>query len=407
MRLVQTASSVNLLKNLDKLQPYPFERLRALFAGAQHTGDLTHINLSIGEPKHPTPDLIKQALIDNLDGLSVYPGTQGLPVLRKAISDWILRRFDALVDPETQILPILGSREALFSFAQVVLDGCEPGSHVAFPNPFYQIYEGATFLGGASPVFVNIEPETGLSNFHALSPDILAKTRLMYVCSPNNPTGAVYSLEDWQKLFDLADEHNIVIASDECYSEIYLDGTAAPIGGLEAASRLGRSDYNNLVVFSSLSKRSNAPGLRSGYVAGDADLIKSFLRYRTYHGSAMSTTIQMASVAAWNDEEHVAENRRLYTEKFKAFSAILEGQLELHIPPAGFYFWADVGQSDTAFVKTLFEQAHVTLLPGSFLGREVDGHNPGANHVRIALVASLDECNEAANRIANQIKNIL
>lgn len=398
---------MNSLKNLDKLQPYPFERLKALFAGTQHTGGLTHVNLSIGEPKHPTPALIKQALIDNLDGLSVYPGTQGLPVLRKAISEWILRRFDALVDPETQVLPILGSREALFSFAQVVLDGCENDSHVVFPNPFYQIYEGATFLGGASPVFVNIDPASGLSNFHALSPDVLAKTKLMYVCSPNNPTGAVYSLEDWQKLFDLADEYNIVIASDECYSEIYLDGTAAPIGGLEAASRLGRSDYNNLIVFSSLSKRSNAPGLRSGYVAGDAELINAFLRYRTYHGSAMSTTIQMASVAAWNDEEHVAENRRLYTEKFKAFSAILEGKLELHIPPAGFYFWADVGQSDTAFAKRLFEQAHVTLLPGSFLGREVNGFNPGSNHVRIALVASLAECNEAACRIAQQIKNSL
>ncbi|MGV3469014.1 succinyldiaminopimelate transaminase [Limnobacter sp.] len=392
---------MNRLKNLDKLQPYPFERLRALFMDAQHTGGLTHINLSIGEPKHPTPELIKQALIDNLDGLAVYPGTQGLPVLRKAISDWILRRFDALIDPDTQVLPILGSREALFSFAQVVLDGCEVGSHVVFPNPFYQIYEGATFLGGAEPVFVNIDPTSGLSDFHALSPDVLAKTKLMYVCSPNNPTGSVYSLEDWQKLFDLADEYNIVIASDECYSEIYLDGTAAPIGGLEAASRLGRSDYNNLIVFSSLSKRSNAPGLRSGFVAGDAELIKSFLRYRTYHGSAMSTTIQMASLAAWNDEAHVAENRRLYSEKFKSFSAILEGKLKLHIPPAGFYFWADVNQSDTAFAKRLFEQAHVTLLPGSYLGREVNGLNPGSNHVRIALVASLAECNEAANRIKN------
>lgn len=391
------------LKNLEKLQPYPFERLRVLFAGAQHSGGLSHVNLSIGEPKHPTPELIKQALIDNLDGLAVYPGTHGLPVLRKAITDWILRRFDALVDPETQVLPILGSREALFSFAQVVLDGCDSESHVAFPNPFYQIYEGATFLGGASPVFVNIDASTGLPDFQELSPDVLAKIRLMYVCSPNNPTGAVYSLEDWQKLFDLADEYNIVIASDECYSEIYMDGTAAPIGGLEAASRLGRSDYNNLIVFSSLSKRSNAPGLRSGYVAGDADLIKAFLRYRTYHGSAMSVAIQMASVAAWNDEEHVAENRRLYTEKFKSFSAILDGKLELHIPPAGFYFWADLKQSDTVFAKTLFEQAHVTLLPGSFLGREVNGHNPGANHVRIALVASLEQCNEAANRIAKRI----
>lgn len=389
------------MKNLDKLQPYPFERLRALFAGVQHTEGLQHVNLSIGEPKHPTPQLIKQALIDNLDGLAVYPGTQGLPILRTAISNWILRRFDALVDPETQVLPVLGSREALFSFAQVVLDGCAVGSHVAFPNPFYQIYEGATFLGGASPVFVNIDKTTGLPDFLTLEPDVLAKTRLIYVCSPNNPTGAVYSLEAWKTLFDLADKYNIVIASDECYSEIYLDGTAAPIGGLEAACRLGRSNYNNLLVFSSLSKRSNSPGLRSGYVAGDADLIKGFLRYRTYHGSAMSSTIQMASVAAWNDEEHVTENRRLYTEKFKAFKAILDNKLELNIPPAGFYFWANVGQSDTQFAKTLFQKMHVTVLPGSFLGREVNGQNPGSNCVRIALVASLAECNEAAERIKN------
>ena len=389
------------MKNLDKLHTYPFERLRALFSGLSHTGELEHVNLSIGEPKHPTPELIKSALIEHLDGLAVYPGTQGLPALRQAISKWILRRFDAQVDPETQVLPILGSREALFSFAQVVLDGCPDDSLVAFPNPFYQIYEGATFLGGAQPVFVNIDPQTGLSNFHALSADTLSKIKLMYVCSPNNPTGAVYTLEDWRNLFDLADEYNIVIASDECYSEIYMDGTEAPIGGLEAASRLGRSDYNNLMVFSSLSKRSNAPGLRSGYVSGDADLIKAFLRYRTYHGSAMSTTIQMASVAAWNDEEHVQENRRLYTEKFKSFSAILEGTLELTIPPAGFYFWANVRQSDTEFAKRLFQDAHVTVLPGSFLGRTEQGINPGENYVRIALVASLNQCNEAAHRIKN------
>ena len=391
------------MKNLDKLQPYPFERLRSLFAGLVHNAGLEHINLSIGEPKHPTPELIKTALVNHLDGLAAYPGTQGLASLRQAISGWILRRFDAQVDPETQVLPILGSREALFSFAQVVLDNCPSDSLVAFPNPFYQIYEGATFLGGAQPLYVNIDPETGLSNFHALSADTLAKTKLMYVCSPNNPTGAVYTLENWKNLFDLADEYNIVIASDECYSEIYLDGTDAPIGGLEAASRLGRSDYNNLVVFSSLSKRSNAPGLRSGYVAGDAELIKSFLRYRTYHGSAMSTTIQMASIAAWNDEEHVKENRRLYTEKFKSFSAILEGTLALSIPPAGFYFWANVHQSDTDFARKLFQQAHVTVLPGSFLGRTEQGTNPGENHVRIALVASSAQCTEAAHRIKNTL----
>ena len=394
---------------LSALQPYPFEKLAALKDGITPPASLEHIPLSIGEPKHTPPTFALEALSNNLNTLTQYPLTKGLPELRQAISTWANTRFklNSALDFESQALPVAGTREALFAFTQAIIDRTQKAPKVLMPNPFYQIYEGATFLGGASPVFVNIDPASGLSNFHALSPDVLAKTKLMYVCSPNNPTGAVYSLEDWQKLFDLADEYNIVIASDECYSEIYLDGTAAPIGGLEAASRLGRSDYNNLIVFSSLSKRSNAPGLRSGYVAGDAELIKAFLRYRTYHGSAMSTTIQMASVAAWNDEEHVAENRRLYTEKFKAFSAILEGKLELHIPPAGFYFWADVGQSDTAFAKRLFEQAHVTLLPGSFLGREVNGFNPGSNHVRIALVASLAECNEAAGRIAQQIKNSL
>jgi N-succinyldiaminopimelate aminotransferase len=389
------------MRNLDKLQPYPFERLRALFEKSKHTLGLSHINLSIGEPKHHTPELIKNAIINHLDGLSIYPSTHGLPLLRQTISNWIIRRFDALVDPETQILPILGSREALFSFAQVVLDGCGPDTKVAIPNPFYQIYEGAAFLGGANPVFVNIDKITLLPDYHSLSPEVLAKTRLMYVCSPNNPTGAVYSLEDWKKLFDLADQYGIVIASDECYSEIYLEGNEPPIGGLEAASRLGRSDYNNLIVFSSLSKRSNAPGLRSGYVAGDAALIKSFLRYRTYHGSAMSITVQMASIAAWNDENHVIENRQLYTEKFNAFNVAFQDTLPLQIPPAGFYFWLDIRQSDVTFAKTLYEKANVTLLPGSFLGREVNGVNPGANHVRIALVASLDECREAALRIKN------
>ncbi|HEY1058660.1 MAG TPA: succinyldiaminopimelate transaminase [Limnobacter sp.] len=387
------------VKNLQKLQPYPFERLRALFNGVQHTGGLSHVNLSIGEPKHPTPELIKQALINNMEGLAVYPGTQGLPAIRNTIAQWILKRFDAQVNPDTQVLPILGSREALFAFAQVVLDGCAAGSKVVFPNPFYQIYEGATFLGGAEPVFVNIDQGTGLPDFASLNVETLAATRLMYVCSPNNPTGAVYTLDDWQRLFDLADEHDFVIASDECYSEIYLNENNPPIGALEAAARLGRSDFNNLVVFSSLSKRSNAPGLRSGYVAGDADLMADFLRYRTYHGSAMSTTIQAASVAAWSDEAHVAENRRLYREKFESFKAIVGDKLPLNIPPAGFYFWVKVPGSDTDFAKMLFEQAHITVLPGSYLGRTHQGHNPGDGYIRIALVASKAECDEAARRI--------
>ena len=387
------------LKNLDKLQPYPFERLRALLAGVEHTGGLAHINLSIGEPKHPTPEIVCAALRDNLQGLASYPGTQGLPELRQAISKWVLNRFDALVDPETQVLPVLGSREALFSFAQVVLDGCPSDAKVAFPNPFYQIYEGAAFLGNATPVFVNIDAHTGLPNFHALDPATLDQVELLYVCSPNNPTGAVLSIEAWQDLFDLADKHNFVIASDECYSEIYLDELNPPVGGLEAASRLGRSDFNNLVVFSSLSKRSNAPGLRSGYVAGDAELIKKFLKYRTYHGSAMSNTIQKASVAAWGDEKHVVENRTQYRAKFNALQPLLQDVLHTHIPTAGFYFWAQVPGSDTAFAKKLFQEQHVTVLPGSFLGRECQGINPGEGHVRIALVAPLQDCIEAAQRI--------
>ena len=389
------------VNNLDKLKPYPFERLRELLAGVHHTAGLSHINLSIGEPKHPTPELIKKALCDNLDGLAIYPGTQGLPATRQAIADWIKKRFGAQINPETQVLPILGSREALFSFAQVALDGCQPNTHVVFPNPFYQIYEGAAFLGGAEPVFVNIKPETGLPDFSQLDTNTLSKTKLLYVCSPNNPTGAVYTLNDWQRLFDMADAHNIIIGSDECYSEIYLDENQPPMGALEAAALLGRTDFNNILVFSSLSKRSNAPGLRSGYVAGDAHLIKRFLRYRTYHGSAMSTTVQAASIAAWNDETHVQENRRLYREKFHAFKRILDGTLDLHIPQAGFYFWAKINGSDTALVKTLFEQAHITALPGSFLSRPSNGKNPGDGHIRIALVASLAECEEAAHRIAH------
>ncbi|MFN4328171.1 MAG: succinyldiaminopimelate transaminase [Limnobacter sp.] len=387
------------MKNIDKLQPYPFERLRALFAGAVHDGGLAHINLSIGEPKHPTPALLKQALVDNLDGLAVYPGTQGLLEIRQTLAQWIDRRFGATVNPDTQVLPILGSREALFAFAQVVLDGAEAGSKVLFPNPFYQIYEGATFLGGAEPVFVNIHPDTGLPDFSTVSPNTWSQTKLLYVCSPNNPTGAVYTLADWEKLFDLIDEFDIVLASDECYSEIYLNEDEPPIGALEAAARLGRSEFKNIVVFSSLSKRSNAPGLRSGFVAGDSDLIGRFLRYRTYHGSAMSTTVQAASVAAWKDEAHVADNRAQYRAKFESFQHILGESLPLSIPKAGFYFWVKVPGSDTDFAKRLFQEAHITVLPGSFLGRTQDGINPGDGHIRIALVASKQECDEAAHRI--------
>lgn len=392
------------MSSIDLLKPYPFQRLRELFKGVVANPELRPINLSIGEPKHPTPQILKNAMSSALDGLAVYPATQGLPELRQCLSDWIYRRFDARVDVETQVLPVLGSREALFSFTQVVLDDAVAQDLVAFPNPFYQIYEGASFLGGATPLYLNIHPETGLPDWKAITSEQWNQVKLLFVCSPNNPTGSVISLEQWQMLFDLANEHDFVIASDECYSEIYLDEQSPPIGALEAAVRLGRSDFNNLVVFSSLSKRSNAPGLRSGYVAGDAEWIERFLKYRTYHGSAMSTVVQQASIAAWNDEAHVIENRALYRAKFETVKPILEQAFEVHIPQAGFYIWLNVSFDDKAFAKQLFHQQNVTVLPGSFLGRDIPQGNPGTGYLRIALVASLDECTEAAHRIVAQAK---
>lgn len=395
------------MSSIDLLKPYPFQRLRELFDGITPNSELKPVNLSIGEPKHPTPQIIKDALVNSLDGLAVYPGTQGLPELRECLARWIERRFDARVDPNTQVLPVLGSREALFSFAQVVLDEAQPEDLVAFPNPFYQIYEGASFLGGATPLYLNIQAESGLPDWDALTPAELARIKLMFVCSPNNPTGSVISLAQWQQLFDLASEYDFVIASDECYSEIYQDESDPPIGALEAASRLGRSDFDNLVVFSSLSKRSNAPGLRSGYVAGDADLLSRFLKYRTYHGSAMSTVVQAASIAAWNDESHVTENRALYRAKFEAVKSILGQAFEVHIPPAGFYIWLHVNCDDKTFAQALLEKQNVTVLPGSFLGRDTPSGNPGHGYLRIALVAPLEDCVEAAQRIVAQAKHTI
>ena len=362
---------------LDKLQPYPFEKLRALLAGITPDPKRKPINLSIGEPKHPTPALVKDALARSLDGLSVYPATKGLPELRHAISAWLSRRYGIPApDPETQVLPVNGTREALFSFAQTVL---APGDRVVTPNPFYQIYEGAALLAGATPVYGEPEDWEGV--------------RLLYVCSPANPTGKVVSLEDWKRLFALADRHGFVIASDECYSEIYFH--QPPVGALQAAFQLGRTGYKNLVVFSSLSKRSNCPGMRSGFAAGDAELLKQFLLYRTYHGSAMSLAVQQASIAAWGDEKHVEENRRLYADKFKAVLPILQAPM----PDGGFYVWMRTPIDDAEFVRRLHEQQNVLVVPGSFLGREAAGHNPGRNHVRVALVAPLEDCVEAAHRM--------
>ena len=383
---------------LERLQPYPFERLRALFAGISPNSGLSPVNLSIGEPKHPTPDVLKNALKEHLDGLAVYPATLGLPELRQAISGWISRRYGIAASAETQVLPALGSREALFSFAQVVLDPAESDALVVSPNPFYQIYEGAALLGGAQPHYLPLQ-SSGQCDYAAVPAAIWQKTRLVYVCTPGNPTGAVLSQQQWNVLFEASDRYGFVIAADECYSEIYLDENNPPLGALQASVAAGRPDFRRLVVFSSLSKRSNAPGLRSGFVAGDENLLKQFLKYRTYHGSAMSTTVQLASAAAWNDDEHVRENRSQYLSKFKAMLPLLQKRFEVGMPEAGFYLWLKVPGCDQRFCQLALQQMNVTLLPGSFLARTVDGVNPGAGFVRIALVAPLQDCITAAERL--------
>ncbi len=396
---------------LQHLQPYPFERLRQLFAGVTPPADLRPISLGIGEPRHDTPEFIKTSLCDNLAGLANYPATAGDLRLRQACSDWMQRRYGIAVDAATQILPVNGSREALFSFAQTIIDPTQPGATVLCPNPFYQIYEDATLLAGAQPYFVPSDPARNFAvDWDSVPDEVWARTQLIYVCSPGNPTGAVMPLSEWEKLFALSDRHGFVIASDECYSEIYFRAEA-PLGGLEAAVQLGRSDYRNLVAFTSLSKRSNVPGLRSGFVAGDAKLLKSFLLYRTYHGGAMGLPIQHASIAAWSDEAHVEHNRQLYRDKFAAVMPILEPVMDVRLPDAGFYLWPRIpdalGMTDTEFAQALYAQNHVTVLPGSYLARDARGHNPGAQRVRLALVAETSECVEAAQRIADFIQKHL
>ncbi len=398
--------------NLDLLQPYPFQRLRELFAGITPNSAYSPINLSIGEPKHATPQLIKDALTQNLGGLATYPATIGTIELRTAISAWISRRYGiAAPNPEKAILPVNGSREALFAFAQAIIntksiDSSKPNPIVISPNPFYQIYEGAAFLAGATPYFLNTSPENNHAmDFTSVPVDVLNRTQLVYVCSPGNPSGKVMSLAQWKTLFELSDKYNFVIAADECYSEIYFDENNPPIGALQAASLLARS-HANLIVFSSLSKRSNVPGMRSGFVAGDEKIIEKFTLYRTYHGCAMSPTVQAASIAAWNDEAHVIENRRLYAQKFNAVMPMLSKVLEVEMPDAAFYLWAkikDKNISDTEFAVKLYRDLNITVLPGSFLARKAHGQNPGKNFIRMALVAPYDECVEAANRIKNYL----
>lgn len=386
--------------NLELLQPYPFQRLRDLFAGITPNPKFSAINLSIGEPKHDTPNIIQQSLVDHLAGLSSYPTTLGVPALRQAIADWATRRYGIpALDIEREILPVNGSREALFAFAQAVIDPAQPNPVVISPNPFYQIYEGATLLAGAQPYFINTLPETDhVMDFSAVPEAILKRTQLVYLCSPGNPSGKVMSLAQWAEVFKLADQYGFVIAADECYSEIYFDEAHPPLGALQAARQLGR-DYTNLVVFGSLSKRSNVPGLRSGFVAGDAQLLSKFLLYRTYHGCAMSPTVQAASITAWQDEVHVIENRRLYNAKFAQVTPILNEVWGAKMPDAAFYLWIQTGQSDTEIAKRLYQTLNITVLPGSFLARDAHGVNPGQGFIRMALVAPMQECFDAAERI--------
>ena len=390
---------------LDQLQPYPFEKLKQLFAGVAPNPDYPAISLGIGEPKHPTPAFIQQTMIEHMQGLATYPSTIGNETLRRAIAGWLERRYGLPpIDPATQILPVNGSREALFALAQTVVNSTAADSALVMcPNPFYQIYEGAAYLSGAQPYFVNSDSARNFAPDYAAVPEeVWSRVQLLYVCSPGNPTGAVLSLDDWRTLFALSDRYGFVIASDECYSEIYFK-PEAPLGGLEAAHKLGRSDYKGLIAFSSLSKRSNVPGMRSGFVAGDAAILKKFLLYRTYQGGAMSPVIQAASVAAWNDETHVRENRAKYIAKFAAVTPLLQEVLDVALPDAGFYLWAKIDKiaaiSDTEYAKRLYAEYNVTVLPGSYLARDAHGSNPGRQRIRMALVAEVDECLEAARRI--------
>ena len=422
---------------LKRLQPYPFERLRLLHAGVTPNPAYRPISLGIGEPKHATPELIKTALSASLAGLASYPATAGEPKLRQSLAGWMNRRYGLALDPLTQILPVNGSREALFALAQTVIDPTQPGATVrragppqastapsggsephevgsvgalvVCPNPFYQIYEGAALLAGADTWFAPSDPARNFAvDWAAVPQAVWQKTQLLFVCSPGNPTGAVMGLDEWKLLFELSDRYGFVIASDECYSEIYFRDEP-PLGGLQAAAQLGRHDFKNLIALTSLSKRSNVPGLRSGFVAGDAALIKPFLLYRTYHGSAMSPIVQAASIAAWDDEAHVIANRAMYREKFAKVTPLLAAVMDVALPDAGFYLWAQVpahfGGDDAAFSRELLALYNVVVLPGSYLAREARGHNPGAGRIRMALVAETAECVEAAERIVQFIQS--
>ena len=394
--------------DLARLQPYPFEKIRVLLEGVTPAA-LPAISLAIGEPKHPTPAFIHQAVLENLNGLANYPLTKGNLGLREAIAGWLTRRFQlpaGSVDPEQHVIPVNGTREAIFAFAQAVIDRTADAA-IVMPNPFYQIYEGAAFLAGAEPVFLPCVAENGfIPDFAAVPASVWQRCQLLYLCSPGNPTGAVIPLETLRQVLALAEQYDFIVASDECYSELYFDEAQPPVGLLQAAASMGNTAWKRCIVFHSLSKRSNAPGMRSGFVAGDADVLKQFLLFRTYHGCAMPPPFQIASIAAWNDETHVQANREQYRQKFAAVMEILAPVLDVKMPDAGFYLWPQTPVDDETFTREVFAQAHVNIVPGSYLSRAVNGVSPGANRVRLALVASLAECVEAAQRIRTVIENL-
>ena len=387
--------------NLDRLQSYPFHKLNKLYSGITPNATYSQIKLHIGEPKHKTPDFIRLELISGLNKLANYPTTLGDKGLRSSIASWLKQRYSLLsIDSDTEVIPVNGSREALFSFAQAVIDLSRLNPSVACPNPFYQIYEGATLLAGATPHFLNTLPENNFVPDYSQIPDnIWSYIQLIYICSPANPSGKVMKLDEWKELFSLSDRYGFIIAADECYSEIYLEENNPPLGALEAAHYLDRKDFSKLVVFGSLSKRSNVPGMRSGFIAGNSEILKKYLLYRTYHGCAMNPAVQVASAAAWNDESHVSENRNLYREKFIAVKELLNGKLEAPIPEATFYLWAKTPICDTEFAQRLYQDYNVTVLPGSYLAREAHGINPGKNFIRMAMVPPLSECVEAMKRV--------
>jgi N-succinyldiaminopimelate aminotransferase len=393
--------------DLKKLQPYPFEKLNQLLGQVQANAALRPISLSIGEPKHPAPSLVLDVLYKEMSKVSIYPSTKGLPELRQAIADWATRRFHLTkLNADTEILPVNGTREALFAFTQAVIDRSNKPL-VLSPNPFYQIYEGAAYLAGASlELLPTLEENHFIPDYDSVPEAVWQDCQILFICSPGNPTGAVTPMETLKQLIALADKYDFVIASDECYSEIYCDEAQAPIGLLQACAELGRDDYHRCVVFHSLSKRSNLPGMRSGFVAGDAAIMAEFLKYRTYHGCAMSVQNQLASIAAWKDETHVLENRQAYRNKFKAVLGILQPVMKIAQTDASFYLWPETPISDELFAQKLFEQEHVTVLPGSYLSRTVNGMNPGANRIRMALVASEADCVEAAERIKRFVQGL-